>query len=102
IWTDRSLHKEFDDALLLACEAKGLTPRVVQETSTSAHILSLVAVGMGIGLLPATLRWRNQYGVKLISVSDLKLQFQMDVAWRRDDDSTVLKRFIEVVLSQAD
>lgn len=97
IWNDRALHSEFGSALMSACLGQGFSPRIVQETSGSAHIVSLVAIGIGLALVPASARWRIQEGALLKRVSDLKLQFQIDLAWRSSKKSQVLACFIDLV-----
>jgi DNA-binding transcriptional LysR family regulator len=96
IWSDRSLNPEFDNALMSACLERGLVPHIVQETSSSAHIVSLVAVGIGVGLVPASARWRLQQGVVLRPVTDLELKFQIDITWRDDNRSAPLRHFTEL------
>ena len=99
VWNIAATNPRYDNALMAACLKKGLAPRVVQEVSNSATIVSLVAVGIGVGFVPEMMRWRLQEGVVLRQVSDLSMQFRTDVAWRRDNASPLLARFVERALS---
>jgi len=101
IWTDRSLHSHFTNVLMTACAKRGLVPRIVQEVSSSAHILSLVAAGIGLGLVPCSTRWRLQEGLVLKPVVDLTLPFEIDIAWKADNGSPVLRQFADIALAHA-
>lgn len=101
VLTNRALNPQFDDDLLSACIRGGLMPRVVQVVSTSAIVLSLVAVGIGLGLIPSAMRWRLQEGVILRAVKGLEVPYTIEIAWRRDNPSPVLKKFIDLALTIA-
>jgi LysR family transcriptional regulator, benzoate and cis,cis-muconate-responsive activator of ben and cat genes len=49
IWTQSTQNPRFHQRLMTACIAGGLVPRIVQEASTLAILLSLVEVGVGFG-----------------------------------------------------
>jgi DNA-binding transcriptional LysR family regulator len=99
VWNVPGTNPRYDHALMSACQSKGLDPRIVQEVSNSATILSLVAVGVGVGFVPGMMRWRLQEGVILRPVADLAMPFRTDIAWRRDNQSASLRRFVELALS---
>ena len=101
IWADRLVNVHFDHVLMSACLKRGLVPRIVQEATSAVHILSLVAVGIGLGLVPASAKWRLQHGTVLKEVEDLNVVFEVDLAWRRDNKSTSLGQFIELTLRHA-
>lgn len=102
VWTTRALNPHFDDALMAACVQHGLVPNIVQEVSRNAVVLTLVAVGIGCGLVPASMRWRMQEGVVLKPIADLELRYDVALAWHRHNTSPVLAQFIEVALKHAD
>jgi len=93
IWTSRPVNPHVYDALTAAWLAAGVTPNVVQETTTGALVLSLVAVGMGLGLVTTAMRWRLPEGVLLKPISDLSVPLRLDLAWARSNLSPVLGRF---------
>jgi DNA-binding transcriptional LysR family regulator len=99
VWNMPTTNPRYNHALMTACQSKGLAPRVVQEVSNSATILSLVAVGVGVGFVPGMMRWRLQEGVILRPVADLSMPFRTDIAWRRDNQSAPLRRFVTLALS---
>jgi DNA-binding transcriptional LysR family regulator len=85
----------FYDRLMHECYRGGLkSPRIVQEGLNEATILSLVSTGLGVGWVLGSARWRCPQTVAILSVVDLKMPVSLDVAWRRDNNSPLLARFV--------
>lgn len=77
------------------CFRGGLkSPRIVQEASNEATILTLVAQGMGVGFVVETARWRCPGGVAILKVADLELPLPLALVWRKDNLSPLLSRFV--------
>lgn len=102
IWTQRALNPRFYDAVMAGCITGGLVPRIVQEVSTGAIVVSLVAVGMGLGMLPSAIRWRMPAGIVLKGIHDLSVPYRIEIAWRRGHPSPVLARFVDTALAMAE
>ena len=67
IWFPRRESATFYDRLMYECFRGGLkSPRIVQEASNEATILTLVAQGMGVGFVVETARWRCPDGVAIL------------------------------------
>ena len=82
------------------CFRGGLkSPRIVQEGLNEATILSLVSHGMGVGWVNGTARWRCPESVAIVSVVDLDMPLPLALAWRKDNTSPLLKRFVDDVRS---
>lgn len=95
IWFLRREAPAFYDRMMHECYRGGLkSPRVVQEAANEATILSLVSHGMGVGWVNETARWRCPKGVVILSVTDLNMPLPMALAWRKDNKSPLLARFI--------
>jgi DNA-binding transcriptional LysR family regulator len=98
IWFPRRESAAFYDRLMYECFRGGLkSPRIVQEASNEATILTLVAQGMGVGFVVETARWRCPDGVAILRVSDLKLSLPLALVWRKDNLSPLLSRFVTEV-----
>ena len=90
----------FFDRLMVECARGGLkAPRVVQETADEAIILSLVACGIGVGLVSSAACWRCPPNVTLLSVTDLNLRLPFALVWRKDNNSPLLAKFTAEVKS---
>jgi DNA-binding transcriptional LysR family regulator len=80
------------------CRQVGFTPRAVQkDVWLMQTIVGLVASGIGVALVPASLRNFRRYGVVYKTVRDLSPTVEMGVVWRRSDSAAVLSAFLDVV-----
>lgn len=80
------------------CRRAGFVPRAVQkEVWLMQTIVGLVAGGIGVALVPASLQNLRRAGVVYKKVRDLLPTVEMGVVWRREDTSAVLRAFLEVV-----
>jgi DNA-binding transcriptional LysR family regulator len=78
------------------CRDAGFTPRVRHEVDHPDLVLGLVAAGMGISLVPASVHKIRRPGVAYRPVLPSSAILEIAVAWRRDNGSPILKAFIEV------
>jgi DNA-binding transcriptional LysR family regulator len=98
VWFPRWANPAFYDRLMHECFRGGLrSPRIVQEGLNEATILSLVSTGLGVGWVLGSARWRCPGTVAILPVVDLNLPLRLALAWRRDNTSPVLARFIAEV-----
>lgn len=95
IWFPRRESVAFYDRLRYECFRGGLrSPRIVQEASNEATILTLVAQGMGVGFVVETARWRCPDGVAILKVADLRVSLPLALVWRKDNLSPLLAKFV--------
>jgi DNA-binding transcriptional LysR family regulator len=95
IWFPRRASPTFYDRLMHECYRGGLkSPRIVQEGLNEATILSLVSTGLGVGWVLGSARWRCPQTVAVLPVIDLNMPVPLALAWRRDNTSPLLARFI--------
>ena len=86
-----------------ACRLSGFVPRAVQkEVWLMQTIVGLVAGGIGVALVPASLQNLRRTGVAYRKIKDLLPAVEMGVVWRREDTSAVLKAFLEIVEEVSD
>lgn len=97
LWPYRKRAPSYAEALMKACVAHGVVPNVIQETATHSILLSLVAVGMGIGFVEFSEHRVQSSSVVLRKVSDLNVSFKIRVCWRKSDESMALRRFLEAM-----
>ncbi len=74
----------YHDAILAQCAQAGFQPNVVQEVYNMSAALSLVAVGMGIAIIPETARHRCPEAVRVVAVPGLDLTATLDLVWRTE------------------
>lgn len=81
-----------------ACRQAGFVPQAVQkEIWLMQTIVGLVAGGLGVALVPSSLRNLRRKGVVYKTVRDLSPTVEMGVVWRHDEDAPVLHSFLKVV-----
>lgn len=97
ILPSRHLAVGFYDRVVNACQQRGFSPRVVQEANTIQTIVSLVAGGIGISLVPASLQNLQRTGVVYKALQRPVPEVEMTVICRKDDPSPVLHAFLNVV-----
>jgi DNA-binding transcriptional LysR family regulator len=79
------------------CQQAGFIPKIERQPVHVETILGLVAVGMGITLLPASVGKWPRIGVAYKPLSDADILVDMAVAWRKGDPNSVLRAFLDVV-----
>lgn len=87
------------DAILGACAAAGFSPRIAQEAIQMQTIISLVAAGIGMALVPESIMGLRRPGVRyrrLRAAAPKRKALEIGLAWRRDHMPPVLERFIEL------
>lgn len=84
------------DIILEQCRRGGFVPRVVQEAALVQTIAGLVGSGVGVALIPASVRRIQQTGVTYRTLQDEPLDVEMGLIWARENNSPVLAGFIDV------
>jgi len=84
--------------VMAVCRASGFEPRVVQESRELYTTVSLVEAGLGVTLVPASIRKMGWEGVRYLPVSGVETR--IDMAWREDAERPlrpVVASFLELV-----
>jgi len=85
----------FYSALLHACQAAGFHPRVVQQASQMQVILTLVAGGAGVALVPASMQVMKMSDVKFIELADPRAPtYGLEFAHAAAADNPVIDAFL--------
>jgi DNA-binding transcriptional LysR family regulator len=85
------------DAVEETCAAHGFLPRVALEVSETATLVSFVAAGLGVSLVPESVRHMTVHGAVYRPLARDAAAVELAVAWRRADATPVLERALEVV-----
>ncbi|MEV0185955.1 LysR substrate-binding domain-containing protein [Streptomyces sp. NPDC050625] len=89
-----------NDAVVRSCLASGFYPHCAYEVTETSAALALVAAGLGIAVLPDSIRSAPREGV-LCKQLEGALSVPLVLAWRADDDSPLLKHLLEVLEKNA-
>ncbi|CUH80916.1 LysR family transcriptional regulator [Tropicibacter naphthalenivorans] len=77
--------------------AHGGAAQIVQNAIQMQTIISLVSAGMGIALVPASLRNLARAGVCYLTLAGDAPQLETGVVWRRQDDTPTLRNFLAML-----
>lgn len=85
------------DSIITMFRSADVVPRILFETDHIQTILGLVAAGIGISLLPASVENLRAPGLAYRRIKGAGPHLEMAVAFRRSDPSQVLAQFLTVV-----
>jgi DNA-binding transcriptional LysR family regulator len=87
----------FYDQFIRLCAGAGFSPTIVQEAQTTSTIVGLIAGGMGVSILPASLQGLRRSGVVYRPLRSPVPTSDMAVIWRPDDTSPTLRAILEII-----
>ena len=87
--------------LMKLCLASGFSPNVIQEVTEMHTIISLVAAGMGVSLVPLSARNIRSQGVAYRELEGTATLTEMAVAWPRASRSAIVQNFLAVAMETA-
>jgi DNA-binding transcriptional LysR family regulator len=90
----REVAPELHDAIVALCRKAGFAPRIGQEAIQMQTIVSLVAGGMGVSLVPASLEHMRRDGVVYRPLAERVPRVEIGLAWRAADDSPLTRAFV--------
>ncbi len=82
--------------LMNLCLSSGFSPNVIQEVTEMHTIVSLVAAGMGVSLVPLSMKNIRSQGVIYRELEGVAPVTEMAIAWLRTSHSTLVQNFLEV------
>jgi DNA-binding transcriptional LysR family regulator len=87
--------RSFHDHSRALCAAAGFEPRVVQYAYEFVTMVNLSGVGLGVSMVAQSARLASISNVRWVEVASS--EWQIGLAWRRDDPSPLVASFVEVV-----
>ncbi|MGP4091063.1 LysR substrate-binding domain-containing protein [Streptomyces sp. KR55] len=91
-----TLGSVLNDAVVRSCLASGFYPHCAYEVTETSAALALVAAGLGIAVLPDSVRAAPREGVWCKAIEDA-LSIPLVLAWREDDGSPLLQNLLKVL-----
>lgn len=85
-----------NDAVVRSCLASGFYPHCAYEVTETSAALALVAAGLGVAVLPDSIRSAPREGVACKEIEDA-LSVRLALAWREDDESPLLRNLLKVL-----
>lgn len=91
------------DTIIAACKTAGFSPRVGQEAPRIISTLNLVAAGIGVSIVPASLQRLQMDGIVYRKLEDMpQLTAPLILACRNGENAAAVQRFIDLVRSTAE
>ncbi|XGV94726.1 MAG: LysR substrate-binding domain-containing protein [Leptolyngbya sp. BL-A-14] len=86
----------FYEQIMDLCQQAGFRPKVAQEAVQMQTIVGLVAAGLGIALVPASMQNFHRSGVIYRPLQEQIPEIGLYLTWRQQDDSPVIKAFLNL------
>ncbi len=86
----------FYEQIIHSCEQAGFRPKVAQEAVQMQTIVGLVAAGLGIAIVPASLQNFHRSGVIYRPLQEQIPKTGLYLAWRQEDSSPAISTFLNL------
>ncbi|GIJ67807.1 LysR substrate-binding domain-containing protein [Virgisporangium ochraceum] len=93
----REVCASWHDSLAAMCERGGFAPRTVRYAGELGALLTLVAAGLGVALVPESTRMLRTEGLAYVGLRDADQPVVSAAMWCSDDASPVLARFLALL-----
>ncbi|WP_199329611.1 LysR family transcriptional regulator [Coleofasciculus sp. FACHB-1120] len=89
----------FYEKVVTLCREAGFEPKINQTVTATGVValLSLVAAGVGISILPNHVQTLHREGVVYRALENAALNRQIAVVWRQENSSIVLRQFLKII-----
>jgi DNA-binding transcriptional LysR family regulator len=86
----------FYEQIIHSCQQAGFRPKVAQEAVQMQTIVGLVAAGLGIAIVPASLQNFHRSGVIYRPLQEQISNTGLYLTWRQHDSSPVIRAFLSL------
>ncbi len=88
------------DRIIAVCQQHGFSPSVGQEATQMQTIVSLVATGIGVAIVPHSVRQMGDIGVSYCDLVGVDSDAVLAAAWHRRNSNPALDSFIDILEAQ--
>jgi len=93
----RNIAPDLFDEIIGWCRESGFSLRITQETQRTQTIISLVSAGLGIAIVPGSMRNLKRKGVRYRDFRGDRPYVRIGVAWSQGNTSPVAENFVKFV-----
>lgn len=97
----RAASPDYYERVLATCSDAGFHPEVRHEVRHWLSVVSLVAQGLGVGLVPAALKGSGIPGAVFVPIDPASARSEAFCIWRSADDGAGLQAFLDAVRAAA-
>lgn len=94
VFITRACAPTYYDALMTICREAGFTPRVAQDANEWQTVLALVAAGLGVAFVPASLRNWQRPGVAYLDLRPRTGDVPLNLVWRSEQPQPLVDAFV--------
>jgi len=87
--------------VLRVCAEAGVHPRIVQTSREMYTTVSLVEAGMGVTIIPESVRQMGRRGVQYFPIASEAATTRIDAAWRTDNINPIRESFLGIARTAA-
>jgi DNA-binding transcriptional LysR family regulator len=91
---------DYSDAFFEILRDNGIEPRTVQEASQSIGVASLVADGLGVALVPASITNLRLPGLTYRPIEGRSRTTALAMVWKRTSRASTVRAFLDVVRAE--
>lgn len=96
IFFNKQFAPHYNEKLLEICKRMQFTPDITHEANNIHSILQLVEAGLGVSILPLSLKKQYSYlNVRFIELKDIPINTEVVIAYDSTNRNTALKWFID-------
>ncbi|MBD1382964.1 LysR family transcriptional regulator [Metabacillus arenae] len=97
IMPPRSAGLGYYDSIISLCHQAGFSPFTTQEAKELQTVVSLVASGIGVAILPSSIQYLKNDSVSYVSIQNCPNSIKTAIAYHKDNKSPVLGSFLNLV-----
>jgi DNA-binding transcriptional LysR family regulator len=97
----RAVSPDYHDRILAACADAGFEPALAFELRHWLSVVSVIAQGLGVGLVPAALQQAGLPGVVFLPLAHSLQPYDTHCLWRNGRDQSALGAFLAAVRQAA-
>jgi len=93
----RELGSGLFDRIISVCKQHGFSPRIGQHANQMQTIVSLVATGIGVAIVPHSIQRMGREGVSYCELTGVEDEALLSAAWHRSNENPALASFLDVL-----
>lgn len=96
IFFNKEFAPQYHDKLIEICRRMGFIPDITHEVNNIHSILQLVEAGLGVSILPSSLKKQNTHlNLSFIELADIPVNTEVVLAYKKSNKNPALKWFID-------
>ena len=97
IYSRRNCEAGFRAQVAAVCRGAGFELRITRESHEDEAIFPMIASGLGISLVPVSVRKLHLPGIVLAELADCTVQAEFAIAWQKENQSPLVENFLRAV-----